>query len=79
MANGYQLDHGFQELVTAYPAVQKYLDTAVLDLQQFKPGTTIFKNGKQVTQGDPLRDTSLLFPTLFSGIGTLSDKIKSPS
>ncbi|WP_368662324.1 FAD-dependent oxidoreductase [Zobellia laminariae] len=26
--------------------------------------------------GDPLRDFSLLFPTLLSGIGTLSDKIK---
>ncbi|MDT0606321.1 NAD(P)/FAD-dependent oxidoreductase [Croceitalea rosinachiae] len=76
IVKGYQLDRGFQVLLTAYPAVQKYLDTAALDLQQFKPGATIFKNGKQVTLGDPLRDTSLLFPTLLSGIGTLSDKIK---
>ena len=24
--NGYQLDHGFQVLLSAYPAAQKYLD-----------------------------------------------------
>ena len=40
------------------------------------PGATIFKNKKQVTIGDPLRDLSLLLPTLFSKIGTFSDKIK---
>ncbi len=76
IVNGYQLDHGFQVLLTAYPAVQKYLDTQALDLQRFKPGAVIFKNGKQITLGDPLRDTTLLFPTLLSGIGTLSDKIR---
>ncbi|AWG23442.1 oxidoreductase [Flavobacterium faecale] len=74
--DGYQLDHGFQVLLTAYPAVQKYLNSADLDLQYLLPGATIFKNGVQKTLGDPLRAISLLFPTLFSGIGSLSDKIK---
>ena len=31
--NGYQLDHGFQVLLTAYPAAQKYLDYKSLELQ----------------------------------------------
>ena len=74
--DGYQLDHGFQVLLTAYPAAQKYLDFEALDLQKFLPGAAIFKNGKQITIGDPLRDPSLLLPTLFSGIGTFSDKLK---
>ncbi len=74
--DGYQLDHGFQVLLTAYPAAQKYLDLESLDLQKFLPGASIFKKGKQVVIGDPLRDISLLFPTLFSGIGTFSDKLK---
>ncbi len=74
--DGYQLDHGFQVLLTAYPAAIKYLDFEALDLQKFLPGAAIFKNGKQITIGDPLRDTSLLLPTLFSGIGTFSDKLK---
>lgn len=74
--DGYQLDQGFQVLLTAYPAAQKYLDFEALAFQNFKPGAAIFKNGKRVTLGDPLRDISLLLPTLFSGIGTLSDKMK---
>jgi protoporphyrinogen oxidase len=74
--DGYQLDHGFQVLLTAYPAAQKYLDLESLDLQKFLPGASIFKNGKQVIIGDPLRDISLLFSTLFSGIGNFSDKLK---
>ncbi|WP_046756210.1 FAD-dependent oxidoreductase [Kordia jejudonensis] len=74
--NGYQLDHGFQVLLTAYPAAQAYLDYKTLDLQEFLPGATIFTNGNAKTLGDPLRNFSLLFPTLFSGIGTFSDKLK---
>ena len=73
---GYQLDHGFQVLLTAYPYAQKYLDLESLDLQKFVPGAAIYKNGKQIVIGDPLRDVSLLFSTLFSGIGTFSDKLK---
>jgi len=76
VVDGYQLDHGFQVLLTAYPAAQKYLDLEALDLQNFIPAASIFKNGKQKIIGDPLRDTSLLFSTLFSGIGTFSDKLK---
>ena len=74
--NGYQLDHGFQVLLTAYPAAQKYLDYDSLELQNFLPGASIFKNGKQEVIGDPLRDATLLFSTLFANIGTVADKLK---
>ena len=74
--NGFQLDHGFQVLLSSYPAAQKYLDFKALKLQELKPGAVIFNNGKQQIIGDPLRDISTLFSTLFSGIGTLSDKFK---
>ena len=73
---GYTLDHGFQVLLTSYPAAKKYLDFDALELQPFLPGATIFKNGKAQTIGDPLRSFSLLIPTLLSSIGTFSDKIK---
>ena len=73
---GYQLDHGFQVLLTAYPAVKKYLDYDALDLQFFLPGASIFKAHTQSIIGDPLRDVSLLISTLFSGIGSISDKFK---
>ena len=74
--DGYSLDHGFQVLLTAYPAAKKYLDFDALALQEFLPGSAIFKNGKQKIIGDPLRNLSLLLPTLVSGIGTVNDKLK---
>ena len=76
VVDGYSLDHGFQVLLTAYPAAKKYLDFDALALQEFLPGSAIFKNGKQKIIGDPLRNLSLLIPTLFSGIGTVNDKLK---
>ena len=76
LVDGYTLDHGFQVLLTSYPAAKKYLDYKALDLQKLLPGATIFKHGKAQTIGDPLRNVSLLFPTLRSSIGTFSDKLK---
>ena len=72
----YKLDHGFQVLLTEYPLVRKYLDYGSLNLQKFEPGSYIIKNNKVKVVGDPLRNSSLLLPTLFSGIGNLSDKWK---
>ncbi|WP_299058504.1 FAD-dependent oxidoreductase [uncultured Polaribacter sp.] len=76
IVEGYTLDHGFQVLLTSYPAAKKYLNYNALELQEFLPGATIFKNSKQQTIGDPLRKMSLLLPTLLSSIGNFSDKIK---
>ncbi|WP_299315903.1 FAD-dependent oxidoreductase [uncultured Aquimarina sp.] len=76
MVEGYQLDHGFQVLLTAYPAAKKYLNFEKLSLQTFLSGASIFTNGKQKVIGDPLRNPSLLIPTLLSNIGNFSDKIK---
>ncbi len=73
---GFTLDKGFQVLLSAYPMAQKYLDTAALDVTAFDAGAYIFKNGQQFCIGDPLRDLTLLWPTLSSKIGTLKDKLK---
>ncbi|WP_075342517.1 FAD-dependent oxidoreductase [Tenacibaculum agarivorans] len=74
--NGYQLDHGFQVLLTSYPAAQKYLDYTTLELQKFLPGAVIYKDGKASKLGDPLRDISFLISTIFSDKVTISDKLK---
>ncbi|PQJ75942.1 FAD-dependent oxidoreductase [Polaribacter gangjinensis] len=76
IVEGYSLDHGFQVLLTSYPAAKKYLDFKTLDLQELLPGAIIFKDGKSQSIGDPLRNISFLFPTIFSSIGNISDKIK---
>ena len=76
IVDGFQLDHGFQVLLDAYPMAQKHLDYKSLELQNFVPGSVIFKDGKKMTIGDPLRDISLLFSTMTADIGSLGDKFK---
>tara|TARA_Y100000385_G_scaffold277322_1_gene324148 strand:+ start:3244 stop:4512 length:1269 start_codon:yes stop_codon:yes gene_type:complete len=73
---GFQLDRGFQVLLSSYSAAKKYLDYESLNLQKLKAGSCVFVGGKQWFFGDPLRDMSLFMPTLFSPLGTLSDKLK---
>ena len=73
--NGTPLDHGFQVLLTAYPEAQHYLDYDQLDLINFLPGSVIFDKKEMRKIGDPLRDSSFLWSTLFSGIGSLRDKL----
>ena len=76
VVDGYLLDHGFQVLLTAYPAAKKYLNFDSLELQRFVPGAAVFESIRPVIIGDPLRDISLVFSSIFSTIGTLKDKIK---
>ncbi len=74
--DGVLYDHGFQVLLTAYPQAQKHLDYNALHLKRFKPGALIFKNGGKQRIGDPLRDISALWPTLFATVGSMGDKLK---
>ncbi|MHB0754718.1 FAD-dependent oxidoreductase [Polaribacter sp. M15] len=76
LVENYILDRGFQVLLTSYPAAKHYLSYTDLELQEFLPGATIFKDGKSQTIGDPLRSFSLLFPTLFASVGNFADKTK---
>ncbi|GGE14666.1 protoporphyrinogen/coproporphyrinogen oxidase [Psychroflexus salis] len=73
---GYQFDHGFQVLLTQYPAAKKYLNYNLLDLVEFDPGSCIFYHQKKYYIGDPSRKLSLLFPTLLAKIGNVADKLK---
>ena len=72
----FQLDRGFQVLLSSYEAAKKYLNYKDLNLQKLKAGACIFINGKPKLFGDPTRDPKVIFSTIFSGIGTLSDKVK---
>lgn len=72
--DGFLLDHGFQVLLTAYPAVHEYLELDKLNLQYYKPGAAIYKNGPEGRLGDPLRDLSFLWPTLSFQHAGIKDK-----
>jgi protoporphyrinogen oxidase len=73
--DGFQLDHGFQVLLEAYPQAKKYLNYKTLELQKLMPGAVIYKNGKTSLIGDPLRDFSLLVPTIVANVGSIKDKL----
>jgi len=76
VVDGYQLDQGFQVLLDAYPMAKKYLDFNQLELQKLLPGAVIFKKGKSMTIGDPLRDFNFMWSTLTAEVGSLTDKIR---
>lgn len=74
--DGYDLDIGFQVLLSAYPMAKKYLDYEQLKLTKLASGAQVLVDGKQLLIGDPQRDPSVLLPTIFSSIGTFRDKVK---
>lgn len=74
--DGYQFDHGFQVLLTAYPELKNYLDLDLLKLKKFKPGAKIYANDSAFLFVDPIREPSTLFKAIFSPAGSLLDKWK---
>lgn len=74
--DGFLLDHGFQVFATAYPEAKALLDYGKLDLRAFLPGAMLLQADGSIDRiGDPLRDMSSLFPTLFAKVGGLSNKL----
>lgn len=74
--DGFVLDRGFQVLFTAYPAAQRELDLATLDLRKFTPGATLARPGRRTVLADPLRDPGSFTDTLFNRDPTLFDKLR---
>lgn len=73
---GFLLDRGFQVLLTAYPETKKFLNYEDLKLCSFDPGALILNENGTSKIGDPLRQPSTLFSTLFSSAGTIIDKLR---
>lgn len=73
---GFQLDRGFQVLLTGYPEAGNLLDYPALQLQPFHPGALVRYAGRFHRISDPLRRPQDLLSTLTSPIGSLSDKLK---
>lgn len=73
---GFQLDRGFQVLLTAYPAAQRWLDYDALKLRRFVPGARVWAEGSLHTVSDPMREPGDLLATLTAPVGSLGDKLK---
>jgi len=74
--NGFQLDRGFQVLLTAYPEALAQLDYDALRLCAFAPGALVRHEGRFYRVNDPWREPGTFLSNLFSPIGRLSDKMR---
>jgi len=76
MVDGFQLDRGFQVMLTAYPEFKTQVDMRALDLRPFDPGALVWRNGKGHIVSDPFRKPQTLATTALAPIGTVLDKAK---
>jgi phytoene dehydrogenase-like protein len=74
--DGFLLDRGFQVILTAYPELHRQLDVDALDLQAFKPGAVVWRNGRGSVVADPFRSPSTLLSTATAPVGSLADKLR---
>lgn len=74
--DGFKLDHGFQVLLTAYPACRELLDYDSLRLRRFSPGAKVRQNGKFHLLSDPWRRPGHAIATALNPVGSIWDKLK---
>jgi phytoene dehydrogenase-like protein len=74
--DGFQLDRGFQVLLTAYPQARAALDYDALDLRAFEPGALVRVDGRFRRVSDPLRRPTQALATLRAPVGGLGDKLR---
>lgn len=70
------LDRGFQVFSTAYPEATALLDYDALHLRHFFPGAMIRFNNKWHRIADPFRRPLASLRTLFTPIGSWTDKLR---
>ena len=73
--DGFQLDRGFQVLLTAYPEAGRALDYEQLELQSFYPGSIVRVGQTNYTVTDPFWRPWRSLGGLFAPVGNLSDKL----
>ena len=76
VVDGFQLDRGFQILLTAYPEVARQLDVDALDLRPFDPGSLVWTGSRLQRVADPLRRPTALASTALADVGSIGDKVR---
>ena len=76
MCDGFQLDRGFQILLTAYPEARRLLNYDALNLQAFRSGAMIRQHGSFTEMNNPMQEPLTIFKALTAPVGTLGDKLR---
>jgi phytoene dehydrogenase-like protein len=74
--DGFQLDRGFQVLLTAYPQTARMLHYEALQLQSFYPGAIVRSHDHFYTLADPTRKPGDALSTLLAPVTTFADKLR---
>ena len=75
LVEGFQLDRGFQVLLTAYPELKRHLDLDALDLRHFEPGAVVYRNGNPDRLADPFRRPTTVPAAVLASSLTVRDKL----
>ena len=76
MCDGFQLDRGFQILLTAYPEARRLLNYDALNLRAFRSGAMIRQHGSFTEMNNPMQELLTIFKALTAPVGTLGDKLR---
>ncbi|MEX1024861.1 MAG: NAD(P)/FAD-dependent oxidoreductase [Planctomycetota bacterium] len=74
--DGFLLDRGFQVLLPSYPEARRQLDLDMLEPAAFRPGAVVRAKGRFHKLADPTRALGDSLAGVWSGIGTLRDKLR---
>lgn len=72
----FQLDRGFQVLLTGYPELRQRADLDALQLHSYTPGALIRADGRLHRLSDPFQVPQALWQTLLAPVGSLADKAR---
>jgi len=73
---GFQLDVGFQVLLTSYPAARQQLDMDALRLGRFQSGALIRRRGRFWHLADPWREPRRFVSAALAPVGSGIDKLR---
>ena len=76
LVDGFRLDRGFQVFLTSYPEARRILDYESLQLKPFLPGALVRFGGQFHELTDPWRRPFTAVRSLWSPIGSFSDKLR---
>jgi phytoene dehydrogenase-like protein len=76
VVDGFQLDRGFQVLLTAYPEARRMLDYDRLGLRPFEADALIRRRGRFLRVADPFRHPLKAVESLRDAPGSIPDKLR---
>lgn len=74
LVSGWNLDIGFQVILSAYPLLKKHVNLDDLDAVRLDAAASVLIESQFNELGDPFRTKGVLLKTIFSNLGSLKDK-----